>query len=99
MITDSHPQQHEMQLEKIHPSGAQEWFCPICMHRFVVKWQPTFNIIDLEAGDRHVSHVGSTDGLRISPPEMRRVGPEDPVLSDELRAALDEALKDIDFDD
>jgi hypothetical protein len=98
MLTDSHPQRHEMRLGQTHPSGAQEWFCPICMHRFVVQWEPTFNMIDLEAGDRRVNHVGSTNGLHIGLPKIRPAAPEEPLLTDELRAALDEVLKDIDLD-
>ncbi|HXV44336.1 MAG TPA: hypothetical protein VEC96_14835, partial [Anaerolineae bacterium] len=58
-------QQHEMQLEKTYPSGAEEWCCPICGRRFLMHLQPQFNMIVLEAGDEAVSHIGSTGGLRI----------------------------------
>ena len=99
MSVNSCSQQHEMRLERTFPSGAQEWFCPTCGRRFIVHWQPKFNIIDLEVGNERVSHTGSTDGLalRMRPPQIRQV--EEPVLSDELRAALEEALEDIDLDD
>jgi hypothetical protein len=99
MSANSDSQQHEMQLEKTYPSGAQEWFCPTCTHRFIVQWRPAFNMIDLKAGDRRISHTGSTDGLpiRLRPLQIHQV--EEPVFPDDLRAALEEALEDIDLDD
>ena len=95
------PQQHEMQLEKTCSSGAEEWYCPRCGRRLLMHWQPEHQKLDLlvlEAGDEVVSHVGSKGGLRIGKPEINMVD-EEPMLSDELRAALEEALEDIDFDD
>jgi hypothetical protein len=99
MPINSHLQQHEMRLQTIYPSGAQEWFCPTCSRRFIVQWQPTPNIIDLEVGAQHVSHTGSTGDFNLRPPRIRQTKNEDPVLSDELRAALEDVLEDIDLDD
>jgi hypothetical protein len=87
-------QQHEMQLETTHLSGAQEWYCPTCAYRFIVQWQPKYNRIILETGDSYAGHVGSTsDELRTAPLQLRQI--EEQVLSDELRAALEE----LDLDD
>lgn len=97
MSRNSHPQQHEMRLEKTHPSGAEEWCCPTCGRRFLMDLQPQLNIMILEAGDELVGHFGSKGGLQIDSLEVEVV--EEPVLSEELRIALDEALEDIDFDD
>jgi len=91
-------QQHKMRLEKIRSSGDQEWGCPICGRRLLIRWQPKFEMIELQAGDGSVEHYGSTsDNLRIGRTRIRPV--EEPVVSDELRAALEEALADIDFGD
>lgn len=98
MTTDIYSQQHEMRLEKTYSSGAEEWFCPMCGRRFMMRVQPQFNIMILEAGDELVSHVGSKGGLRIGKPHTGVIE-EEPQLSDELRAAIEEALKHIDFDD
>lgn len=87
-----------MQLEKTYPSGAEEWSCPACGRRFMLHVKPQLNILVLEAGDELVNHFGSKGGLRIGKSELSAVE-EDPVLSEELRAALEEALEDIDFDD
>jgi len=55
-------------------------------------------VIELNTGNRDVGHFGSTsDELSLGPPAIREV--DEPVLSDELRAALEEALEDIDLDD
>ncbi|MBI1880747.1 MAG: hypothetical protein HYR94_21430 [Chloroflexi bacterium] len=100
MTINSHPQQHEMHLEKTHPSGAEEWCCPMCGRRFLMHWQSEHQKLDLlvlKAGDELVSHFGSKGGLRIGKAEISVVD-EEPVLSEELRAALEEALEDIDFD-
>lgn len=101
MSTNSHLQQHEMCLEKTHPSGAEEWLCPICGRRFLMHLQPKTQKLDifvLETGDQFVSHVGSKGGLRIGKSEIAVVDDE-PVLSEELRAALAEVLENIDMDD
>jgi len=90
---------HEMRLEITHPTGAQEWFCPKCGQRFVMQLRPVFNIIDLDAGNKSVSHTGSIGNLRIDSSQVRPIEPEEAAFSDELRAALEEALEDVDLDD
>ena len=91
------PQQHEMQLEKTHSSGAEEWYCPTCGRRFLLSWPPAYKKVILEAGDEYAAHSGGKGGLRMGPPQLHEADDE-PVVSPELRAALEDALKDIDFD-
>ena len=89
-------QQHEMQLETISSSG-EEWFCPTCGRRYLMYWIPSFNKVVLEIGDESAVHTGSAGGLYMSP---TLVGVADELdLPEKLRAALEEALKDIDFDE
>lgn len=96
--TDPFPKQHEMCLEAAHPSGAQEWSCPSCARRFVVQFGTKVTIIMLEAGNEGVSHTGSTtDSLRLGPPRPSKS--EEETALDDLWAQIEEALKDIDFDD
>src|SRR5687767_6851054 len=92
-----HQQQHEMQLEKTHPSGAEEWGCPTCGRRFLLSWPPAYEKIVLEAGDEYATHTGGKGGIRMQPPQISEV--EEPTLSEELRAELEEVLKDLDLDD
>ncbi len=96
MSDNTHSSQHEMRLEKTHPSGAQEWYCPTCARRFVMQLPPRFKKVVLEAGDENAGHAGSTGALRVGPVRIGRV--DEPELSDTLRAALEEALDNIDFD-
>ena len=98
MSADSYPQHHEMRLEKSHSSGAEEWLCPTCGRRFLMNWPPAYKKIVLEAGNEYATHSGGKGGLRLQPPQISR-GDEEPVLSDELRAALEEILEDVDLDD
>jgi hypothetical protein len=86
-----------MRLEKSHPSGAEEWFCPTCGRRFLMQWPPAYQKIVLEPGDEFALHSGGKGGLRMTPPQISE--DEEPLLSDELRAALEEVLENIDFDD
>ena len=91
--SSSDPLNHQMELETTFPSGVQEWFCPICTRRFILRPPPKFKIIVLNSGDEQASHMGTTRGLSISQPEMNDGLPED------LRSALEDALKDVDFSD
>lgn len=94
-------QQHEMHLAKTHPSGAQEWFCPMCSRRFLLHFHPERKKLDtliLEDGDVSVRHVRSKGELKVRISEISAIDDE-PVLPEDLRTALDEALKDVNFDD
>jgi hypothetical protein len=93
----SNQEHHQMQLEKTHPSGAEEWLCPTCGRRFLMQYPPKYKKIVMEAGDEHAAHSGGKGGLQMGPLQMNQ--DEDHDLSDELRNALNEALSDIDLDD
>ena len=82
-------QQHEMQLEATHPSGAEEWSCPACGRRFLMQWPPAYNMIVLEAGDQYALHSGSKGGLRIGSLQEGEV--EDTPLPEEWRTWLEDA--------
>src|SRR5262245_57586310 len=60
---DNQPR-HEMVLETTHPSGAEEWSCPICGRRMTITWQPWKKII-LEPGDVYATHDGSKGNLKM----------------------------------
>ncbi len=61
----SDTQAHEMMLDKTHPSGAEEWYCPICGRRLVMQWPPAFKRIILVQGDEYALHNGSKGGLQL----------------------------------
>lgn len=98
------PEDHQMELVTTHPTGAEEWYCPTCGRRFLLQWPPNYEKVILEAGDEYAVHNGVKGGdlgLHLQPPKATPQGsPEqEPLLSEELRAALEDVLKDIDFDD
>ncbi len=101
MSSNSSSEYHEMRLEKTHPSGAEEWDCPTCGRRFLIQWPPHYRKIVLESGDEYALHSATKGGLRMGRPQISQDGDaeDEPILSDELRAALDEALENIHFDD
>lgn len=57
---------HEMVLSGIDESGAEEWHCPACGRRTVLRWPPKYERLVLERGDESVAHVGGKGGLRMS---------------------------------
>jgi len=64
-------------------------------------WQPEQQKLDrmvLEAGDEYATHSGGKGGLHIGSPQVSQ-DEEEPAFPKELRAALDEVLEGIDFDD
>ena len=61
------PQQenHTMTLENIYPTGNEEWFCPTCGRRVLLKYLPRLDILVLNEGDTNALHNGSQGGLQI----------------------------------
>ncbi len=88
---------HEMRLAAIDSSDREEWYCPTCGRRILMQWPPHYKKIVLERGDTQAYHSGGKGGLRVGAPQIEQA--EDSILSAELRAALEKALEDIDFDD
>ena len=74
-------QQHQMVMEKSHPSGAEEWNCPNCGRRLLISWEPKFEKTILEAGDEYAVHSGGKGGLRIGPMQVTPI--DNPILDDE----------------
>jgi hypothetical protein len=60
-------------------------------------WPPAYRKIVLDAGDEYAIHSGGKGGLQMGSPQIGVA--EESALSEEMRAALEEALKDVDLDD
>jgi hypothetical protein len=73
---------HEMVLATTHASGAEEWFCPTCGRRFLLRWPPTYEKLIIESGDEHAAHSGSKG-------DMLRLGGLD-ITASEVRPADDD---------
>ncbi len=88
---------HHMELAATHPTGEEEWFCPTCGRRFLMHWPPAYKKVILDPGDESAIHSGGKGGVQIGLPTIDKS--KEPRLSDELRAALEEALKNADLDE
>ena len=75
-------QQHEMVLEKTHPAGSEEWYCPTCGRRMTITWEPWKKIV-LEPGDSHAVHSGGKGGLRMGPLQVKQADEYDPSAEPE----------------
>jgi hypothetical protein len=62
----SQQQHHEMVLATTHASGSEEWYCPTCGRRFLLRWPPAYEKVVIEPGDEYAAHSGSKgDMLRM----------------------------------
>jgi hypothetical protein len=97
-------QKHEMILDKTHPSGADEWYCPTCGRRFLFDYEPSFKKTILEAGDEYAIHSGGKGGLRMSAmqviPIEDTISQEDSIhpIEDPSLAPWSAWLEESDFD-
>jgi hypothetical protein len=46
-------------------SGAEEWLCPRCNRRMLMRWSPEFDTLLLDHGDDTAVHFGGNGGLRL----------------------------------
>ncbi len=81
-------QQHEMVLEKTHPSGVDEWYCPTCGRRLLMDYGPKFKKTVLETGDEHAVHSGGKGGLQIGSLQVTSV--DDTLSKEEDTLTIDD---------
>lgn len=67
---------HQMELERTHPSGAEEWHCPACGRRFLMQYPPSYKKIVLAPGDEHAAHYGGKGALSMGPAQVLPPGAE-----------------------
>ena len=80
---EAQPREHLMQLGATHDSGAEEWSCPICGRRILIKWGPSFNWIILEGGDEFAGHSGAKGGISIH--ALKQLANEELSADEELK--------------
>ncbi len=90
-------EQHEMQLEAAYPSGAEEWWCPTCGRRILLRLPPTNEMIVVEPGDQYARHSGSKGGLRIGTVQVAQRDAERDEVSEESLRPWIKALEDLDL--
>lgn len=73
---------HEMRLVRAEDSGLEEWACPACGRRILLRWPPDYRKDVVEPGDRQACHIA---GSTARPPE--RPTDREPAAGDEHRWA------------
>jgi hypothetical protein len=64
-VSMSEQEYHEMVLDTVLPSGAEEWYCPTCGRRFLMQWPPAYSKVILEPGDESAIHSGGKGGVTM----------------------------------
>ena len=77
---------HEMVLNGRVESGAEEWVCPDCGRRVLLRWPPEFERLVVEHGDDRAVHIGAKGGVRMTGLEVNPSAL--PGLSSEARQWL-----------
>ncbi len=95
----AHADQHMMELEKTHESGAEEWYCPVCERRFIVQWPPAYKKIILNPGDEYAFHGGGKGGIFMGTPQVQDVPADEPESEPEpaLAQVWLDAIATLDF--
>lgn len=108
MIEHQPQQKHEMVLQSTDESGVEEWYCPTCGRRFLLRWPPHYNRVILERGDESAIHDGGKGGVKMQPPQLSQetdlagtggADPVEPIQVDE--STLEPWLRwmgEVDFD-
>jgi hypothetical protein len=47
-------------------AGAEEWFCPTCNRRMLMRWEPEFDTLLLEHGDATAIHFGGKGCMQLN---------------------------------
>lgn len=97
MDVDTVPARHEMILTGSTESGAEEWTCPSCSRRMLLRWPPDFDKFVLEHGDESAIHVGAKGGIRVGQAAIAPV-PEADVATTDVPSAERQWLRDIGID-
>lgn len=81
-MNQAHETEHLMRLDKVYPSGAEEWCCIYCERRVMKEHGPQEQEIVLDAGV-----TSDTEAQTI----------KDTEISEELWLALEEVLSQVDM--
>ena len=61
---------HQMQRAETREIGAEEWWCPTCGRRLLLRWPPEYQKLVLEPGEEYATHTGATAGVQLGPLEV-----------------------------
>jgi hypothetical protein len=84
-------ERHEMVLIGSVESGAEEWACPACGRRMLLRWPPNYERLVVDHGDARVVHIGGKGGVRVSGIEVSQA-PATNVRDDDLQWLRDSGI-------
>ena len=79
-------------------SGAEEWSCPDCGRRMLLRWPPHYEKLVLEHGDPTAIHVGGKGGVRASAIAVAQAPSNDLVAQSDVPSTERQWLRDIGID-
>jgi len=91
-------QKHEMILERSYPTGADEWYCPVCGRRMLINWEPEFKRTLLQAGEDDAIHSVSKGSLPIGSLQAETADDSQPDHEDSRLGPWLTWLEKIDFE-
>ena len=59
-------------------SGAEEWLCPVCDRRILLRRPPQFEMLVVSEGDPAATHAGAKGGVLMGETAAGAAGPEVP---------------------
>ncbi|GAA5056010.1 hypothetical protein HNP84_006335 [Thermocatellispora tengchongensis] len=69
---------HVMIMVDAAATGGEEWYCPECGRRLIIRWEPQFAKVVLEPGNDLLAHFGGKGGVRkAATPKRQEPSPLD----------------------
>jgi len=74
---------HHLILLSTHDSGFEEWHCPTCGRRLLMRWSPAYERVVLEAGDELAGHTAwkGPNTTESAPRATPKPAPDAPSLA------------------
>ncbi|GAA4397406.1 hypothetical protein GCM10023088_80600 [Actinomadura verrucosospora] len=57
---------HELRRVRTGETGLEEWACPTCGRRLLLRWPPRYHKTIVEPGDERACHIGRSDDITDS---------------------------------
>jgi hypothetical protein len=107
MLNGEQPQQHKMVLMSTNECGFEEWYCPTCGRRFLMRWPPDYKKTILEPGDEDATHTGGRGlpgmemnmGTSVNQPVRSEYLKEpEPVIDEEKLIPWEDWMEKVNFE-
>ncbi|MFV2172997.1 hypothetical protein ACFHW2_23345 [Actinomadura sp. LOL_016] len=63
---------HRLRMVRVEDSGVEEWACPVCGRRMLVRWPPDCRKEVVDRGDEEACHVADGEPAAPQGPAARR---------------------------